>query len=194
MRKTAILGIIIIFADRITKLLIRGTMIYGESVRITDFFRITYIENTGIAWGIFNSYSYSNFLFIIANLAALAFLVVKYTSFSFDQRATYGWVMVVSGAFGNLFDRIFVGGVVDFLDFRIFGYDFPVFNIADSAITVGGFLIAAFFIKKFFKESYTVSDKISSAMNIRTISEEDINPPADSVSSLEKSGEIKSPE
>ncbi len=147
MKKTTLIGIIVIVLDRLSKLIVRGSMIYGESVKITDFFRITYVENTGIAWGIFNGHSLSNVFFIVTNLLALAFLFAKYTSFSFNKTASYGWVMVVSGAIGNLFDRIFVGGVIDFLDFRIFGYDFPVFNVADSAITIGGTIIVLFFLK-----------------------------------------------
>lgn len=147
MRRLAVIGAAIVAIDRITKIVVRGAMIYGESVKIFDFFRITYVENTGSAWGFFAGGQYSNYVFLAVNLAALAYLMFNYGKFAVDKYSSLAWALVTAGALGNIGDRLFVGAVVDFFDVRIFGYNFPVFNIADSSLTVGGFLLAFSLIK-----------------------------------------------
>jgi signal peptidase II len=142
MRRLAVIGAAIIMLDRISKVIVRGTMIYGESIKILDFFRITYVENTGAAWGLLNAGGYSNYLFLFFNLAATSYIVLNYGRFAVDKYSALAWSFVAAGAIGNLGDRIFVGAVIDFIDVRIFGYDFPVFNFADAALTAGGFLFA----------------------------------------------------
>ena len=103
---------------------------------------MTYVENTGAAWGILD-----NNRIILIGVSIIALLLVnKYINSETELNkltiTSYG--MVLGGILGNLVDRICRGYVVDFLNFNILGYDFPVFNIADTLIVVG---IALMFIE-----------------------------------------------
>ena len=122
-----------IFIDQITKIL---SNLYLENVvLIKNFFNLTYVENTGAAWGILDN---NRIVLIGVSIIALLFInkyINSETEFNKLTITSYG--MVLGGIFGNLIDRIFRGYVVDFLNFNIFGYDFPVFNIADILIVVG---------------------------------------------------------
>ena len=64
------------------------------------------------------------------------------------EEISYG--LILSGVLGNMIDRLFRGYVIDFLDFNLFGYDYPVFNIADSLIVIGVIIIVVFYIKELF--------------------------------------------
>lgn len=122
-----------IFIDQITKIL--ANLYLDNIILIKNFFNVTYVENTGAAWGIL-----ANNRVILIGVSIIALLFInKYinseTEFNKLTIASYG--ILLGGIFGNLIDRIFRGYVIDFLNFNIFGYDFPVFNIADTLIVVG---------------------------------------------------------
>lgn len=144
MKKITLLGAAIVFFDQLTKLLVRGLMAIGESIKILPFLRITYVENTGMAWGLLAT-EYSNYLFAFLNFSALIFLLINYKKFGNTKTSAIAWTLIVAGAIGNLGDRIFLGAVVDFIDvgFKIGGKDYkwPVFNVADSAISIGGVVL-----------------------------------------------------
>ena len=72
-------------------------------------------------------------------IIVLSYLLVK--AKKNDTLSIISYILIISGALGNLIDRVRLGYVVDFLDFKIFGYDYPVFNVADSFITVGCFIL-----------------------------------------------------
>lgn len=136
------LGLIII--DQITKVIASNYL--NDSVKIIkDFFYFTYVENTGAAWGVFNNYL---ILLILITFVAL-YLIYKYSkNFVDNKRNNVAFSLLYAGIIGNLIDRICFGHVRDFIDFKIFGYDFPVFNIADMAICIGVFLLVLAIIKK----------------------------------------------
>ena len=169
-RKTIyIISIIIAFIiilDQITKYLIKTSMNLYDSIDILgSFFKITYIENSGMAFGIQLG---NKFLFTVLSVIAV-FVVIYYLIQSFNEHIlmTIALSLILGGAIGNLIDRIIFSRVVDFLDFEFFdiiipkfhlvfinfpGYQldrWPVFNVADSAVTCGMILIAilVFFIK-----------------------------------------------
>lgn len=102
---------------------------------IPGFFDITYVKNTGAAWSLLEG---SQSMFILITIGAIIFFLVD-----FIKGQKKNWVfklsclMILGGAIGNLIDRLINNYVVDFLDFYIFGYDFPVFNVADCFLTVG---------------------------------------------------------
>lgn len=143
-KKLSILGGAIIFLDQFTKSFVRGFMCEWESIPVLPFLNITYITNRGIAWGLFSTVG-SNYLFTALNIAAVVFLFVNYVKFKKNKLTAIAWTMIVAGAIGNLGDRIFLGAVVDFLDFGIkIGakeYRWPVFNVADSSITIGAIML-----------------------------------------------------
>ena len=135
-------------ADRITKAVISNNLVEGERIEvIKDFFYITHHTNTGAAWGILQ-----NATMILGILSVVVSIGLLYFFFKFEMwPARLSLTMIISGALGNAFGRIFNGRVTDFLDFYIFGYDFPIFNVADMMVTVGT-IILVIFILFFYKE------------------------------------------
>lgn len=122
--------------DAVSKTLISTLIPYGDTVTIIkDFFWLTYLKNTGAAWSLMEG---QQWFFII--LSSVASVVIGYFFLKSDRKQVwlrYALIFMFVGAFGNLMDRLMVGGVRDFLAFNIFGYHFPVFNVADMALNVG---------------------------------------------------------
>ncbi len=136
---------IILLLDQLSKILTRVFTDIGDSYRIFgsmfgETFRFTHLNNTGAAFSISIGSALANRLFFIAaSLLAIGFIV--FLMYHATHRIQlWGFGLVLGGAIGNLVDRIFLGGVTDFIDVdipRVFGMDrFPVFNIADSAIFI----------------------------------------------------------
>ena len=132
-RPAVLLGVLI--ADRLTKLWAMARLAPRPGLPLLPFFHLTYVENTGAAFGIGRS---RNAFFIgltVALLGGLMFLRRRWPRHGWLEA---GCVLVVGGALGNLYDRLAYGFVVDFLDFRVW----PVFNLADSCITMGACCLA----------------------------------------------------
>lgn len=127
---------IMILLDQAIKKIIEATLDLNTSVSIIDgFFNITHVQNNGAAFSMFQG----NRLFLIT-VAILSLVLIIYMAFrDYDKtklnKISYG--LLIGGIIGNLIDRIFLGYVIDYLDFNIFGYNFPVFNLADIGIVVG---------------------------------------------------------
>lgn len=130
----------IVFLDRFSKIYFSHALSLGESWPILrGIFHITLVHNTGIAFGLFKN---QGIVFIIIPLIAIVLLIFNiyyYRHHQEDLSRTYivAFSLILGGAIGNLIDRIYFGYVIDFLDFRIW----PVFNLADSAITIGAAVI-----------------------------------------------------
>lgn len=138
----SIVGVIIL--DRLTKFIITHRLRPSQSIHITDFFNITYIQNKGIAFGILNKHSdsISVFLTLMAiNIIAIILLVLWLYRSSNNGWITTGISIIIGGAVGNLIDRIRYRGVVDFIDLHIRQYHWPAFNIADTAVTTGTIIL-----------------------------------------------------
>lgn len=146
MRKSYFIGatlfvtLAVLILDQFTKAYIVKTMSVGDSYSvIPGFLNITSHRNTGAAWGILSGKMGFFFLVTIIVLGLLTYFYVK------EARGHFWMQMVISllfaGALGNFIDRMKNGEVVDFIDTYIFGYDFPIFNVADSSLTVGVILI-----------------------------------------------------
>mgnify|MGYP001104891373 CR=1 FL=1 len=138
-----LVALILLFLDQFSKYLIRQRMSLAESIPvIKSIFHITYVENTGIAFGLFPQ---GNSLFVIISLIIILVIV-----FFEGRRAIksplekFSLGLILGGALGNLIDRLRFGFVIDFLDFRIW----PVFNLADSGVCIGGILMVFFLLKK----------------------------------------------
>lgn len=144
--KHLIFGVICIIADQVTKLLVLQNLKEGQSITvIKNFFSFTYVKNTGAAWGIFGNSTIALTLLSIAIILLFGYLYKMYHKEALIQSAL---AIIIAGAIGNLIDRIRMQFVVDFFDFNLFGYNFPVFNIADIAVTIGTILIIYYFIFK----------------------------------------------
>jgi signal peptidase II len=146
--------LLIISSDQWTKLMVLDRFEYGESlVIIQDFFSLTYVRNTGAAFG-FLANSNPTFrvpFFLVVPIVAMVVLGFLYRDLPRSSKwRAMALGLVSGGALGNLIDRIRLGYVVDFLDFHYRNqYYFPAFNVADSAICVGvGILLLSTFSKK----------------------------------------------
>jgi len=143
----------VVVLDQLTKWLVTGSMRLHESIPvIPDLFSLTYIRNSGAAFGILAG-SHAGFrlvFFGLTSVLALALLGAIYARLSpADWVGQLSVASIFGGAVGNLIDRIRFGEVVDFLDFSLLGHHWPAFNVADATITVGvGFLILHFFQHK----------------------------------------------
>ena len=136
MRALVYAALVVVF-DQISKYLVRHNLDLHATVPVVgDFFRLTYVENSGIVFGIKVGVALP--LFTVLSIAAT--ILILY--FFYRERTSHlgiriSLALVLGGAIGNLIDRIVFGQVVDFLDFGLGKYRFFVFNVADSAVTVG---------------------------------------------------------
>ncbi len=135
-----LIAIIIILIDQFTKWLVVANMELGESIRIIDgFFYLTSHRNSGAAWGILQGQMLFFYIVTVIFIAVAVYYMQKYARNNKLLGVSLG--IILGGAIGNFIDRIFRQEVVDFFNFYIFNYNFPIFNIADSALTVGVILI-----------------------------------------------------
>jgi signal peptidase II len=139
----------VITLDLYTKHLIQGAFQYGEHLTITSFFDLVHFHNEGAAFGFLNDAGGWQKWFFTA-IAAVAAIVITYLikKNSSQTLFCFGLALVLGGALGNLYDRITLGYVVDFLYFHWNIHDFPAFNVADSAISVG---VAILLLESFLK-------------------------------------------
>src|SRR5512141_2934704 len=135
---------LVLVIDQATKLRIDRTMDLHSSITVVEnFFNITYLRNKGAAFGVLAQSSYRLPFFIMVSLVAIAVIVVVFHKLRPDQKFTaVALSLIFSGALGNLIDRVRLGEVIDFLDAHWYSHHWPAFNVADSAICVGVFLLA----------------------------------------------------
>jgi len=139
MRRYALFALIpvVFILDRVTKALIMENIPLMGEVKMTSFFSIVHVRNFGGVFGVLNQSGYAKYIFTIVPIlvaAALIFILIRY---SMSGAKTLALCLVLAGALGNIYDRIFYGNVVDFLDFYYGTYHWPAFNVADIAVSVG---------------------------------------------------------
>lgn len=141
----AVAAVLIIAADRVTKLAIAASMpLYSSRPVIEGFFDLVHTRNTGIAFSLFADAGPTVREILIPGMSVAAVVLVVvlfFQSGSGSLRFQVGLTLVLAGAVGNLYDRAVYGFVVDFLDFYVGGYHWPAFNVADSSITTGAGLL-----------------------------------------------------
>jgi|SRR5699024_1511009 len=143
-----LLALVTIVIDQWTKWLIVKNMELYESVSIIDnFFAITSHRNEGAAWGILQGQMVFFYIITVVVIVGILYLMQKYAKES--ALLTISLSFILGGAIGNFIDRLFRKEVVDFLDVMVFTYDFPIFNIADSCLTIG---VILFFIATILDE------------------------------------------
>lgn len=139
MKKIILISLLTLVIDISTKQLVLNTMIEYQSIPIIkDFFSITYAKNTGVAF----SFLEGKVPLIIIMTSITIILILKYLKTTNPNKyETICYGLIIGGAIGNLIDRTIYGYVIDFLDFNILGYNFPIFNLADTAIVIGIFTL-----------------------------------------------------
>lgn len=151
-KKIFTIAFISVFIDQISKIFVSSNFILFNRIPvIKDFFYLTYVKNEGGAWSILNG---NRFLLIGITIVALYFIlryIIKEENINKIDSVSYG--LLIGGILGNLIDRIIHGYVIDFFDFIIFGYNYPVFNFADTFIVVGVILMIMAYIRSCFNEN-----------------------------------------
>ena len=135
MKRLFIVSLITIILDQIVKLLISSNMVVNQSINvINNFFSITFAKNIGAAWSILSGSRILLILISIFVLCMIYFVFIKNNKLKKIEEIIYG--LLIGGIIGNLIDRIIYGYVIDYLDFNILGYNYPIFNIADICIVI----------------------------------------------------------
>lgn len=149
-KKVYILSIIFLLIDIFTKQLVKNTLnLYDSIPIIPNFFSITYVINDGAAFSILKG---ELWLFIILGFVLLFFIFYYLQKEKLNIYKTFYYSFLIAGVLGNLLDRMLYKGVVDFLDFTIFSYNAPIFNLADTFIVISVILIVFESLKEVLKK------------------------------------------
>ena len=147
----------ILLLDQWTKcLIVQKLTLYQRVEVIQGFFNIIHVRNTGGAFGIFGGEKggLGSILFVVVSLIAIGSLVFLFIKLGENEKTlALSFSLVLSGAIGNLIDRLRYGEVIDFLDFYLSSTHWPAFNVADSAICIGIGLMALELLKRDRKKS-----------------------------------------
>lgn len=131
-----------IIVDQLTKFLVVKYMTLGQSISVIDnFLYITSHRNEGAAWGILQG---KMIFFYVVTLVVICLVIlwIRKLDIKKEKLLVIALSLILGGALGNFIDRVMYQHVVDFINTYIFGYDFPIFNLADSALCIGVFLMA----------------------------------------------------
>ena len=135
-----IVVIISLLLDIGSKFLVSRIFILNESKTIIDnFLNITYVRNTGAAWSILDNNTW--IVTVISLLIIIGIIYYVYRNRVSKKILKIGYGLILGGAIGNFIDRIVYGYVIDFIDIDIFGWNYPIFNLADMFIVVGVILM-----------------------------------------------------
>lgn len=144
------IAVLVIALDRISKLWVVSHLMFYEPMEILPFFNLTLAHNTGAAFSFLDSAGGWQHLFFIGLALIVSVIILRWLA-NLPRR---DWLMgialslVLGGALGNVWDRLQYRYVVDFLDFHLGDWHFAIFNVADSAITIGAFLIILGWLRK----------------------------------------------
>ena len=142
MRKWLLLSAVILALDLYTKQLVLSAFQYGEHLYINDYFDLVRYHNKGAAFSFLaNAGGWQQFLFGTIALIASVVIIHLLRKHKTEQLFCFALALILGGALGNLYDRLTLGYVVDFLFFHYQQYSFPAFNVADSAISAGVVLL-----------------------------------------------------
>lgn len=141
-----LVAFLIIVIDQVTKWIIASSMKIGDFYEvIPNFLNITSHRNNGAAWGILSGKMFFFYIITVIILIVLVLFFIKEAQYNLFMQLAIS--LLFAGALGNFIDRLFNGEVVDFIDTNIFGYDFPIFNVADSSLTIGVILVIIVLLK-----------------------------------------------
>jgi len=137
-----ILAFVVLVLDLATKRWVESALFFGEQIPLTSFFNLVLAYNAGAAFSFLSDADgWQRWFFSIIEAGASALIVYLLRKHADDKVFCLALSLILGGALGNLWDRITLGHVVDFLDFYIGAYHWPAFNVADSAIFLGAMLL-----------------------------------------------------
>lgn len=130
------LGVVLL--DQLSKLLVIDRFVLHDSLRITSFFNLVRVHNSGAAFSFLaDAAGWQRWFFVVLGAAASLFIVWMLVKHPTQRLFCFAISMIMGGAIGNVIDRLLHGHVVDFIQLHAGGWYFPSFNLADSAITLG---------------------------------------------------------
>lgn len=135
---TAFLALI---ADQISKFVVDTKLVIDEPVEVCDYFNLIKVWNTGISFSMFNDYGTSGKIVLIAFAIAVVLFLLHWMYKEENRLKIFSLALIIGGALGNVVDRIRAGAVLDFLDFHYKTMHWPAFNLADTFICIGAFLL-----------------------------------------------------
>jgi signal peptidase II len=142
MHKWLALAAAIVVADQVTKYVVVQYFATHAAIAVTSFLNLLLVYNPGAAFSFLSDAAgWQRAFFITVALIASAWIVYLLRKYSHQRLFSLALALVLAGAVGNVIDRIFIGAVIDFVDVHAYGYHWPAFNVADSAISCGAALL-----------------------------------------------------
>ena len=127
--------------DQITKHLVLGTVAQGVVIPVTSFFNLVLVWNVGISFGMMQA-AHALMPYILSAVAGgICLWLFRWLQDARTRFMAIALGLIMGGALGNVIDRLLYGAVIDFLDFHAYGHHWPAFNVADSAICIGVFML-----------------------------------------------------
>jgi len=137
-----ILALVVLVLDIATKRWVESLVLHGQQIPLTGFFNLVLTYNAGAAFSLLSDASgWQRWFFSAIAASASGLIIYLLRKHAADKLFCIALSLILGGALGNLWDRISLGHVVDFLDFHISNYHWPAFNVADSAIFLGAMLL-----------------------------------------------------
>lgn len=138
----ALVPLSVVVLDQLTKWWVRGELTLNQPVSIVgENIRLLYIHNEGAAFGVSIGEHSSTLFLILASAASILVLYLLMATPAGDRLQRFALGLILGGAVGNIIDRLRFGEVVDFIQVGVSGHYWPIFNVADSAVTVGAVLL-----------------------------------------------------
>jgi signal peptidase II len=132
------IALIVVLFDQISKITMSRLLAFGQSEPVTSFFNLVMVYNKGAAFSFLaDQQGWQRYLFAGISLAASLLIIWMLKRNPSQRLFCWALALILGGAIGNLIDRLAYGHVIDFLDVYFYGWHWPAFNVADSAITIG---------------------------------------------------------
>ena len=142
MTRWLVIAAVLVGLDQLSKFAITHSLAYGGGIEITPFFNLVLVHNKGAAFSFLSSASgWQREFFIAIAVIAIGWVVYLLRKHPRETLFCSALTLILGGAIGNVIDRVWLGAVIDFLDFHAAGYHWPAFNVADSAITCGAAML-----------------------------------------------------
>ena len=133
--------IIALLADQASKFIVDTKLVIDEPIEVCDFFNLVKVWNTGISFSIFNDYGNAGKIALICFALAVVAFLLRWMYNEDNRLKIFSLALIIGGALGNVVDRVRAGAVLDFLDFHYQTMHWPAFNLADTFICIGAFLL-----------------------------------------------------